>query len=188
MLTKCHHYKYKYKYKIPVLTVYIVCIYHVVYLAFSSWLLNPGWAPMCYCMTVPTWYDPVLYRKREKKTNQCIYLKNFELSILIFTDMASNLKLVIYLLVLFLICASNASSRKMVGIYELKKGDFSVKVTNWGATIISVVLPDSKGVCLSSFTCKRFNQCFVFQVIYALFLQGIWLMLFLDTIQLLNML
>ncbi|KAJ0975250.1 hypothetical protein J5N97_017215 [Dioscorea zingiberensis] len=33
----------------------------------------------------------------------------------------------------------------MVGIYELKKGDFSVKVTNWGATITSVVLPDSKG-------------------------------------------
>lgn len=39
-----------------------------------------------------------------------------------------------------------------------------------------------------SFTCKRFNQCFVSQVIYVLFLQGIWLMLFLDMIQLLNML
>ncbi|KAH7652618.1 aldose 1-epimerase protein [Dioscorea alata] len=59
--------------------------------------------------------------------------------------MASNLKLFIYLLVFFLVCASNGSSRKMVGIYELKKGDFSVKVTNWGATIISVVVPDSKG-------------------------------------------
>ncbi|KAH7652616.1 aldose 1-epimerase protein [Dioscorea alata] len=59
--------------------------------------------------------------------------------------MASNLKLFIYLLVFFLVCASNGSSRKMVGIYELKKGDFSVKVTNWGATIISVVFPDSKG-------------------------------------------
>lgn len=32
-----------------------------------------------------------------------------------------------------------------MGFYELKKGDFSVKVTNWGATIVSVFLPDSKG-------------------------------------------
>ena len=35
--------------------------------------------------------------------------------------------------------------RKMVGVYELKMGDFSVKVTNWGARLMSVVLPDSKG-------------------------------------------
>ncbi|XP_062185817.1 uncharacterized protein LOC133889315 [Phragmites australis] len=40
---------------------------------------------------------------------------------------------------------ANAAGRKMVGVYELKKGDFSVKVTNWGATITSVVLPDSRG-------------------------------------------
>jgi aldose 1-epimerase len=32
-----------------------------------------------------------------------------------------------------------------VGVYELKLGDFSVKVTNWGARLMSVVLPDSKG-------------------------------------------
>ncbi|KAJ0975221.1 hypothetical protein J5N97_017186 [Dioscorea zingiberensis] len=59
--------------------------------------------------------------------------------------MASNPKTIISLLVFSLVCASNATPRKMVGIYELKKGDFTVKVTNWGATIISVVLPDSKG-------------------------------------------
>ncbi|KAG6494402.1 galactose mutarotase-like [Zingiber officinale] len=35
--------------------------------------------------------------------------------------------------------------RKAVGIYELKKGNFSVKVTNWGAIITSVIVPDSKG-------------------------------------------
>ena len=35
--------------------------------------------------------------------------------------------------------------RKMVGVYELKMGDFSVKVTNWGARLMSVVLADSKG-------------------------------------------
>ncbi|XP_062225820.1 uncharacterized protein LOC133924343 [Phragmites australis] len=42
--------------------------------------------------------------------------------------------------------AANAAGRKTVGVYELKKGDFSVKVTNWGATITSVVLPDSRGI------------------------------------------
>ncbi|XVE83818.1 hypothetical protein DITRI_Ditri16bG0117900 [Diplodiscus trichospermus] len=35
--------------------------------------------------------------------------------------------------------------KEAVGIYELKKGDMSVKFTNWGATIISVVLPDKYG-------------------------------------------
>ncbi|KAL6650840.1 hypothetical protein ACP70R_009765 [Stipagrostis hirtigluma subsp. patula] len=55
-------------------------------------------------------------------------------------------------LLLALLCAclaalgrANAAGRKTVGVYELRKGDFSVKVTNWGATITSVVLPDSKG-------------------------------------------
>ncbi|KAL6650841.1 hypothetical protein ACP70R_009766 [Stipagrostis hirtigluma subsp. patula] len=38
-----------------------------------------------------------------------------------------------------------AAGRKKVGVYELKRGDFSVKVTNWGAIITSVVLPDSRG-------------------------------------------
>ncbi|KAI4965681.1 hypothetical protein ZWY2020_051136 [Hordeum vulgare] len=38
-----------------------------------------------------------------------------------------------------------AAERKIVGIYELKKGDFSIKVTNWGATLMSVILPDSRG-------------------------------------------
>ncbi|KAJ3679651.1 hypothetical protein LUZ60_017662 [Juncus effusus] len=38
-----------------------------------------------------------------------------------------------------------AAPRRTVGIYELRKGDFSLKVTNWGATITSVFVPDSKG-------------------------------------------
>uniref|UniRef100_A0ACD5UC94 Uncharacterized protein n=1 Tax=Avena sativa TaxID=4498 RepID=A0ACD5UC94_AVESA len=41
--------------------------------------------------------------------------------------------------------AGGAEARKMVGVYMLKKGNFSVKMTNWGATIMSIVLPDSKG-------------------------------------------
>jgi hypothetical protein len=44
--------------------------------------------------------------------------------------------------------ASGADARKMVGVYVLKKGDFSVKMTNWGATIMSIVLPDSKGMMI----------------------------------------
>ena len=41
--------------------------------------------------------------------------------------------------------ANAAGARKTVGVYELKKGDFSVKVTNFGARLMSVVFPDSKG-------------------------------------------
>ncbi|KAL6650843.1 hypothetical protein ACP70R_009768 [Stipagrostis hirtigluma subsp. patula] len=42
--------------------------------------------------------------------------------------------------------AAGAGARKMVGVYELRRGhDFSIKVTNWGATLMSVVVPDSKG-------------------------------------------
>ncbi|XP_062221103.1 uncharacterized protein LOC133920504 [Phragmites australis] len=41
--------------------------------------------------------------------------------------------------------AAAAAERKMVGVYELKQGDFSIKVTDWGATLMSVILPDSEG-------------------------------------------
>ncbi|KAF0890378.1 hypothetical protein E2562_002774 [Oryza meyeriana var. granulata] len=41
--------------------------------------------------------------------------------------------------------ADAAERKTTVGVYELRKGDFSVKVTNWGAVIMSVVLPDSRG-------------------------------------------
>ncbi|XP_027923076.1 aldose 1-epimerase-like [Vigna unguiculata] len=33
-----------------------------------------------------------------------------------------------------------------IKLFELKKGDFSIKVTNWGATLVSVILPDKNGV------------------------------------------
>ncbi|XP_037481610.1 galactose mutarotase-like [Triticum dicoccoides] len=49
----------------------------------------------------------------------------------------------LYLVASTLVCVSEA--RKMVGIYMLKKGDFSMKVTNWGATIMSIIVPDNKG-------------------------------------------
>ncbi|XP_078444097.1 galactose mutarotase-like superfamily protein [Wolffia australiana] len=37
------------------------------------------------------------------------------------------------------------SSIQPIEYFELKKGNFTIKCTNWGATIISVILPDSKG-------------------------------------------
>lgn len=62
--------------------------------------------------------------------------------------MANKSILLLSLLVLFFgfLGLSDATKyKKLVGIYELRKGDFSIKVTNWGATIISVVVPDKKG-------------------------------------------
>lgn len=35
--------------------------------------------------------------------------------------------------------------KEKVGVFELKKGDLSLKVTNWGASIVSLVLPDKYG-------------------------------------------
>ncbi|CAN6269938.1 unnamed protein product [Urochloa humidicola] len=59
--------------------------------------------------------------------------------------MARAATLLLALLALAAAGGANAAGRKMVGVYELRKGDFSIKVTNWGATLTSVVLPDSKG-------------------------------------------
>jgi hypothetical protein len=51
--------------------------------------------------------------------------------------------------------ATGADARTAAGVYELRVGDFSVKVTNWGARLVSVVLPDSKGTCSSISSCCR---------------------------------
>ncbi|PKA66614.1 aldose 1-epimerase [Apostasia shenzhenica] len=58
-----------------------------------------------------------------------------------------SLHMIFSLMIALLLMASSsaASKKKTVGIYELKKGDFSVKITNWGATVLSVILPDSRG-------------------------------------------
>ncbi|KAI5017502.1 hypothetical protein ZWY2020_042390 [Hordeum vulgare] len=51
------------------------------------------------------------------------------------------------LLCLALDGSANAARKSAVGFYELKnkKGDFSIKVTNWGAALVSAIVPDSKG-------------------------------------------
>ncbi|KAE8695787.1 aldose 1-epimerase-like [Hibiscus syriacus] len=58
-------------------------------------------------------------------------------------------KISFFLFSLFMIVASaiinGSAGKEKVGIYELKKGDMSIKFTNWGATIVSVILPDKYG-------------------------------------------
>ncbi|XP_016465595.2 uncharacterized protein LOC107788427 [Nicotiana tabacum] len=58
--------------------------------------------------------------------------------------MSSKVNLLICFFILHLCAAASVRERK-IGIYEIKKGDFSVKVTNYGARIISVLLPDKDG-------------------------------------------
>ncbi|XAR50075.1 Aldose 1-epimerase [Bertholletia excelsa] len=41
--------------------------------------------------------------------------------------------------------AANSRAEGEMGVFELKRGDFSVKLTNWGATVLSVILPDKNG-------------------------------------------
>ncbi|KAL6990325.1 aldose 1-epimerase [Sarracenia purpurea var. burkii] len=43
------------------------------------------------------------------------------------------------------VVVKSSESKLDVGIYELKTGDFSVKLTNWGATILSFLVPDKYG-------------------------------------------
>lgn len=44
---------------------------------------------------------------------------------------------------LLLLCKADG---KGIGIYELKRGGFSLKVTNYGATVLSLILPDKNGI------------------------------------------
>jgi len=37
------------------------------------------------------------------------------------------------------------SDEHKIGVYELNKGNFSIKLTNYGATVMSVILPDKYG-------------------------------------------
>ncbi|KAL3378745.1 hypothetical protein AABB24_004593 [Solanum stoloniferum] len=58
--------------------------------------------------------------------------------------MPSKINLLICVFILHLWAVISATGQN-VGVYEIKKGDFSVKVTNYGARIISVFLPDKHG-------------------------------------------
>ena len=58
----------------------------------------------------------------------------------------------IFVLLCIFLAASgfvNGSAKKEeIGIYELKKGQISLKVSNWGASILSLLLPDKNGMFL----------------------------------------
>lgn len=71
-------------------------------------------------------------------------------------------------LIAFGFVVHGSSATKEVGVYEIKKGNFSVKFTNWGATIISVILPDKNGMV---YTCKKSLAFFFF----SLFVPGFWI-------------
>lgn len=59
--------------------------------------------------------------------------------------MFSKISLFFCLFFILHLLAADSVTGHQIGIYEIKKGDFSVKVTNYGATIISVLLPDKNG-------------------------------------------
>ncbi|XP_016465594.1 uncharacterized protein LOC107788426 isoform X2 [Nicotiana tabacum] len=75
--------------------------------------------------------------------------------------MSSKINLLICFFILHLLAATNVRGRK-IGIYEIKKGDFSVRITNYGARIISVLLPDKHGnigdVALGYDTVKEYEN------------------------------
>lgn len=43
------------------------------------------------------------------------------------------------------VAGATTDAGKEIGVYELKRGNFSVKFTNYGARMISLVLPDRNG-------------------------------------------
>ncbi|XP_059642859.1 uncharacterized protein LOC132284744 [Cornus florida] len=59
--------------------------------------------------------------------------------------MAKISMLCCYLLVALCSGYISEAAETEIGIYELKKGDFSIKITNYGATVLSVTLPDKNG-------------------------------------------
>ena len=43
---------------------------------------------------------------------------------------------------------SAAANESAIKVYEIKRGNFSVKISNYGATVVSVILPDKNGTRL----------------------------------------
>ncbi|XP_043717921.1 galactose mutarotase-like [Telopea speciosissima] len=61
--------------------------------------------------------------------------------------MGRNLLVFCFVCVVFALINFSTAYEKppRVEFYKIQKGDFSVKFTNWGASIVSVILPDRKG-------------------------------------------
>ena len=56
--------------------------------------------------------------------------------------------LLVALLFLLFVNINGSEEKVKVGVYELKRGNFSVKLTNYGAVVQSVILPDKFGLFL----------------------------------------
>ena len=95
------------------------------------------------------------------------------------------IKLFFFLLSLFLGASGSVNGsvveKENIKIFELKKGELSLKVTNWGASIVSLLLPDKNGII----HCSKL-QIMIFLLYFPYFsvfcVQESWVMLFLDTI------
>lgn len=93
------------------------------------------------------------------------------------------------LLGLFVLLAQAHEHDKQISFYELKKGNFALNLTNYGASIISVIVPDKHGIFFilnfyisyCKFIYDGFNLC-CFNSVLFLSHQGIWLTLRLATI------
>ena len=57
----------------------------------------------------------------------------------------SKVLLVSYMILGLLLLSLAQAADPKIGIYELKRGDFQLKLTNYGATIMSVMVPDKNG-------------------------------------------
>lgn len=51
----------------------------------------------------------------------------------------------LFVFVSLFLCKKSCTATEEIKVYELKKGDFSIKITNYGATVLSVILPDKNG-------------------------------------------
>lgn len=46
-----------------------------------------------------------------------------------------------------------AAAEKKIEFFQLQKGDLSVNITNYGATVLNVILPDKNGTFSYRFSC-----------------------------------
>lgn len=59
--------------------------------------------------------------------------------------MAKNSLCFLVLIIALAIGRNVCEAEEEIGFYELKKGNFTVKITNYGATVLSVIVPDKHG-------------------------------------------
>ena len=73
----------------------------------------------------------------------------------------SNLSVLFcFIIVVFGVAVNGLASKEEVGIYELQKDEFTVKFTNWGASIVSLILPDKEGLStFAHYHSHRFSFC-----------------------------